>query len=162
VFIYWKDKKEFLRQNLYCRETWVPGVNHRPTNKQTSASTVIHFPSTRIPCPQSSCEPYHLTLTSYVSLLSLYTKYMYHTHFIMLYTSPWSRFERTTSVAIDTDCIGSRKSNYQTITATMAPCSGWIILIHLNLQRKLVMQQDCLNDGWWPRGYNTVIYGTNI
>jgi hypothetical protein len=28
---------------------------------------------------------------------------------IMLYTSPWSRFELTTSVAIGTDCIGSRK-----------------------------------------------------
>ena len=30
---------------------------------------------------------------------------LYH---IMLYTSPWSRFELTTSVVIDTDCIGSR------------------------------------------------------
>ena len=30
---------------------------------------------------------------------------------IMLYTSPWSRFELTTSVVIDTDCIGSSKSN---------------------------------------------------
>ena len=35
---------------------------------------------------------------------------------IMLYTSPWSRFELTTSVAIGTDCIGSCKSNYHTIT----------------------------------------------
>ena len=39
---------------------------------------------------------------------------------IMLYTSPWSRFELTTSVVIDTDCIGSCKSNYHTITATTA------------------------------------------
>jgi hypothetical protein len=31
---------------------------------------------------------------------------------IMLYTSPWLRFELTTSVVIDTDCIGSCKSNY--------------------------------------------------
>ena len=30
---------------------------------------------------------------------------------IMLYTSPWSRFELTTSVVIGTDCIGSCKSN---------------------------------------------------
>ena len=30
---------------------------------------------------------------------------------IMLYTSPWSRFELTTSVVIDTYCIGSSKSN---------------------------------------------------
>ena len=39
---------------------------------------------------------------------------LYH---IMLYTSPWSGFELT-SVVIGTDCIGSCKSNYCTITAT--------------------------------------------
>jgi hypothetical protein len=37
--------------------------------------------------------------------------------------SPWSRFELTTSVVIGTDCIGSWKSNYHTITATTAPDS---------------------------------------
>ena len=45
---------------------------------------------------------------------------------IMLYTSPWSIFELTTSVVIGTDCIGSLKSNYHpiTITTTTAPvCS---------------------------------------
>jgi hypothetical protein len=36
---------------------------------------------------------------------------LYH---IMLYTSPWSRFELITSVVIGTDCIGSCKSNYHT------------------------------------------------
>ena len=40
---------------------------------------------------------------------------------IMLYTSPWSGFEPTTSVVIGTDCIDSCKSNYHTITATMSP-----------------------------------------
>ena len=40
---------------------------------------------------------------------------------IMLYTSPWSRFKLTTSVVIGTDCIGSCKSIYHTITAMMAP-----------------------------------------
>ena len=40
---------------------------------------------------------------------------------IMLYTSPWSKFELTISVAIGTDCIGSCKSNYITITATTLP-----------------------------------------
>jgi hypothetical protein len=40
---------------------------------------------------------------------------------IMLYTSPWSRFELPTSVVIGTDCIGSCKSNYHTIMATAAP-----------------------------------------
>ena len=42
---------------------------------------------------------------------------LYH---IILYTSPWSRFELTTSVAIGTGCISSCKSNYHTITATTA------------------------------------------
>ena len=39
-------------------------------------------------------------------------------YYIMLYTSPWSKFELTTSVVIGTDCIGSCKSNYHAITAT--------------------------------------------
>ena len=47
--------------------------------------------------------------------LSQVTDNLYH---IMLYTSPWSRFELTTSVVIGTDCIGSCKSNYHTITVT--------------------------------------------
>jgi len=46
------------------------------------------------------------------------TDKLYH---IMLYTSPWSRFELTTSVVIGTDCIGSCESNYHPITATTAP-----------------------------------------
>ena len=50
--------------------------------------------------------------------MSQVTDKLYH---IMLYTSPWSRFEFTTSVVIGTDCIGSLKSNYYTITATTAP-----------------------------------------
>ena len=45
------------------------------------------------------------------------TDKLYH---IMLYTSPWSRFDLTTSVVIGTDCIGSCKSNYHMIMATMA------------------------------------------
>jgi hypothetical protein len=51
--------------------------------------------------------------------LSQVTDKLYH---IMLYTSPWSRFELTTSVLIGTDCIGSCKSNYHTITANDSPC----------------------------------------
>jgi hypothetical protein len=46
------------------------------------------------------------------------TDKLYH---IILYTSPWSRFELTTSVAIDTDCIGSCKPNYHAIMAMIAP-----------------------------------------
>ena len=41
------------------------------------------------------------------------TDKLYH---IMLYNSPWFRFELTTSVVIGTHCIGSCKSNYHTIT----------------------------------------------
>ena len=50
--------------------------------------------------------------------LSQVTDKLYH---IMLYTSPRSIFELTTSVVIGTDSISSCKSNYNTIKATMAP-----------------------------------------
>jgi hypothetical protein len=43
------------------------------------------------------------------------TDKLYH---MMLYTSPWSRFELTASVVIGADCICSCKSNYHTITVT--------------------------------------------
>jgi hypothetical protein len=46
--------------------------------------------------------------------LSQVTDKLYH---VMIYTSPLSRFELTTSVVIGTDCIGSYKSNYNTTTA---------------------------------------------
>ena len=39
----------------------------------------------------------------------------------MLYTSPWAGVEPTTSMVIATDCIGSCKPNYHTITATTVP-----------------------------------------
>ena len=42
---------------------------------------------------------------------------------IMLYQVhlAWEGFELTTLVVIDTDCIGSYKSSYHTITTTTAP-----------------------------------------
>jgi hypothetical protein len=43
---------------------------------------------------------------------------LYH---IMLYISPWPRFELTTSVVIGTASIGRCKFNYHTITAMTAP-----------------------------------------
>ena len=46
------------------------------------------------------------------------TDKLYH---IMLYTSPWSRFELTTLVVIGTDYLGSCKSNYHAIIAMTAP-----------------------------------------
>jgi len=50
--------------------------------------------------------------------LSQVTDKLYH---IMLYTAQWTGFGLTTLVVIDTDCIGSCKSNYHTITTTTAP-----------------------------------------
>ena len=71
--------------------------------------------------------------------LSQVTDKLYH---IMLYISSWSRLELTTSMVIGTDCIGSCKSNYHTITATNLrwsclplhhPCSLFVYLhIHQN------------------------------
>jgi hypothetical protein len=58
---------------------------------------------------------------------------LYH---IMLYISPWSRFELTTSAVIGTDCIGNCKSNYHTITA-MTPR---FMVISRNFQHLLIAQ----------------------
>ena len=63
---------------------------------------------------------------------------------IMLYTSLWLRFELTTSMVIGTDCIGSCKSNYHTITvAMMAPFDDWthVVLFVLFIDCNLVMQK---------------------
>ena len=60
------------------------------------------------------------------------TDKLYH---IMLYTLPRSRFKLTTSVVIGTDCIGSCKSNYHTITAMTVPNNSskywWISFISM-------------------------------
>jgi hypothetical protein len=55
--------------------------------------------------------------------LSQVTDTLYH---IMLYTSPWSRFELTTSVVIGTDSIGSCKHNYHTISTKTVPKQIWL------------------------------------
>jgi hypothetical protein len=69
--------------------------------------------------------------------LSHVTDKLYHT---ILHTSPWSRFELTTSVVIVTDCIGSCKSHYHTIRATTAPTPICVLVqccifshVHLHL-----------------------------
>ena len=53
---------------------------------------------------------------------------LYH---IMLYTSTWAGFERTTLVVIGTDCIGSCKSNYHAITTTRVPYCLFTIYIYV-------------------------------
>jgi hypothetical protein len=55
--------------------------------------------------------------TEKTAILSQVTDKLY---LIMLCTSPLEGFKLTTSVVIGTDCIGSCKSNYYTITATTA------------------------------------------
>ena len=69
---------------------------------------------------QFFCGGNQRTLRNPQTYLKLITNKLDHK---MLYTSPWSRFELTTSVVIGTDCIGSCKSNYMyhTITAMMPP-----------------------------------------
>jgi hypothetical protein len=59
--------------------------------------------------------------------MSQVTDKLYHT---MLYTSSILRFELTTSVVIGTDCIGSCKSNYHTITSVYTTGVLKFSLIH--------------------------------
>ena len=49
--------------------------------------------------------------------LSQVTDKLYH----IMYTPPLLRFELATSVVIGTECIGSCRSNYHTITTTTVP-----------------------------------------
>ena len=62
--------------------------------------------------------------------LSQVTDKLYH---IKLYTSPWSRFEITTSVVIGTDCTGSWIYNSWYNTVTAAPVKNWKdVSFHIN------------------------------
>jgi hypothetical protein len=63
---------------------------------------------------------------------------------IMLYTLPWSRFKLTISVVICTDCTGSCKSKYHTITAMTAP-QEQVDQVHCNY----FWQYDL----WWSHYY---------
>ena len=77
--------------------------------------------------------------------LSQVTDKLYH---IMLYISPWSRFELTTSVVIDTDCIGSCKCNYNTITATTAPTIKTAIPV-TEWYRTITVKQAIIESHFW-------------
>jgi hypothetical protein len=68
---------------------------------------------------------------------------LYH---IMLYRGhpAWLGFELTTLVVIDTDCTGSCKSNYHTITTTSAPLLLYNDnVIYLYCSRLLKVQIHC-------------------
>ena len=75
--------------------------------------------------------------------LSQITDKLYH---IMLYTSPWSRFELTTAVVIGTGCIGSCKSSYHKITATTSPSISWDYLNYLIFRREESLLSNILFD----------------
>jgi hypothetical protein len=77
--------------------------------------------------------------------LSQVTDKLYH---IMLYTSPWSRLELTTSVVIGTDCIGSCKSNYYTMTVTTPTPTQMTSLYFLN-QIKITVNHDYITRKVW-------------
>ena len=88
--------------------------------------------------------------------LSQVTDKLYH---IMLYTSPWSRFELTTSVVIGTDCIDSCKSNYHTITATTAQSSRrfwklrWLYIVARRTSMISVLLSEVNNLNNWLNKY---------
>ena len=63
----------------------------------------------------------YIVANSFIGGENLRTRRKQSTSRIMLYTSPWSRFELTISVGKGTDCLGSCKSNYWTINVTAAP-----------------------------------------
>ena len=77
------------------------------------------------------------------------TDKLYH---IMLYTSPWSGFELETSMMIGTDCIGSCKSNYHTITATTTP---YKMMITMYITSFLVNFSSIHQSGTTPRTQKT-------
>jgi hypothetical protein len=101
--------------------------------------------------------------------LSQVTDKLYH---IMLYTSPWSRFELTTSVVIGTDCIGS-KLNYHMITSTVMGhycivnlyffCSDWehrevcIVVVRTLLEEVQTCHK--YTDLYWRGAMETYISG---
>jgi hypothetical protein len=63
-----------------------------------------------------------IEMTTWAGLTVIYILCMIQDFVFVGFTLPWTGFELTTSVVIGTDCTGSCKSNYHTITTTTAPC----------------------------------------
>ena len=82
------------------------------------------------------------------------TDKLYH---IMLYQVHlvWTGFQLTTFVVIGTDCIGSYKSNYNTITTTMNPIFKWDNNKHTELNGKGKSINTKAYGSWY---YRVIIY----
>jgi len=81
---------------------------------------------------------------------------------IMLYQThlACAGFELTTLVVIGTDCIGSFKSNYHTITTTMAPISvkRWqIIIVNTTKRKTMIFQNIILPDTYLKKSYDFLV-----
>jgi hypothetical protein len=66
--------------------------------------------------------------------LSQVTDKLYH---IILYTSPWSRFELTISVMTGTDCIGNPTSSIQTFSSVPFHVSRSIFISYFKCDKQL-------------------------
>ena len=66
----------------------------------------------------------------------------------MWYISPWSRFELTTLVMIGTDCIGSCKYNYHTITAMTSPFSIVFVCVYTSNEQNEGLDKIFRNVFW--------------
>jgi hypothetical protein len=95
------------------------------------------------------------------------TDKLYHFKCCIEYTSPWTWFELTTLVVIDTDCTDSCKSNYHMITTTTSP-----IIIRWSLKLSKIIYNYCtsfecymmcygaLKRKYWP--WSILLFSANI
>jgi hypothetical protein len=59
---------------------------------------------------------------------------------------PWVRFELTTLVVICTDCTGSCKSKYHTITITTTSFHAFILHFYRSVPKYDVTEEELMND----------------
>jgi hypothetical protein len=87
--------------------------------------SVLFVEETRV--PGENHQPYIKTLTNLYHII-LYWEFEYISPWLA-----WAGFELTTLMVIGTDCIGSCKSNYNTITATTASLRYTLLCIVVGL-----------------------------